>query len=129
MQKIEINCDGCGHDLTYTGNCVDYRLVLGNESKPTYPGARAVTAMGISPPVDRAHHFCGLDCLDHWRDRARHRNKLWQDWHEQWKSEHGHKSADGRVMSWPSPPEERRKELAAEFEAAALAAFPMRRPR
>ena len=31
MQKTEITCDGCGRDLTYTGNCEDYRLALVND--------------------------------------------------------------------------------------------------
>jgi hypothetical protein len=124
----EIKCDGCDADLTYTANCVDYRLVLGNESKPTYPGAGAVTAMGIYPPVERTHHFCGLGCLDHWRDREKHRSKLWREWSDKWQEEKGHKSPDGRVTSWPSPPEELRKANDAAFAAAALEAYPLKRP-
>lgn len=129
MQKIEITCDGCGHDLTYTGNCVDYRLVLGNESKPTYPGAGAVTAMGIYPAVKRTHHFCGLGCLDHWRDRENHEARLWREWHDKWKEEHGTKDETGRVISYRCEPEEVRKANQAVFEAAALEAFPMKRVR
>lgn len=62
-----ITCDGCCRDLTYTGNSVDYRLVLGSEAKPIEPGPGAVTDMMIYPPIDRTHYFCGLHCLDKWR--------------------------------------------------------------
>ena len=70
MKKI--NCDGCGSDLTYTGNSVDYRLVLDCESKtPWFVGEGlefgTVTDMLIYPPVSRPHHFCRMECLDSWR--------------------------------------------------------------
>src|SRR5574338_442812 len=82
MKTVEIKCDACGHDLTYTGNSVDYRLVLASEGKPIRPGIGVVTDMGIYPPVDRTHHFCRLDCLDKWRDEERAkdaRRKRWYD--------------------------------------------------
>lgn len=62
-----VTCDGCGKDLTVTGNCQDYRLVLGNQSIP--PRRGFVTAMHIPPPIDGAKHFCRLKCLDDWRSR------------------------------------------------------------
>lgn len=62
--KTEITCDACGADVQYTGNCVDYRLVLASQHKQ--PRSDVVTAMAIQPPIDRPHHFCGLPCLAHW---------------------------------------------------------------
>lgn len=127
MKTVEIKCDGCGHDLTYTGNCVDYRLILASEAKSTYPDAGAVTCMGISPSISRAHHFCGVDCLDHWRDREHHSNKLSRDWWDEWKEKHGTKNADGHIYSYPCPPSDVIEASAEEFKAAALVVFPMQR--
>ena len=124
----QITCDGCDADLTYTGNCEDYRLVLGNENKPTFPGAGAVTAMGIYPPIDRTHHFCDLRCLDYWRDRERHSNKALREQSDKWKELHGTKDADGRIRSWPSTPQDILDTWRTEAKEAALSAFPMKRP-
>ena len=63
-----IKCDDCGKDLTTTGNCEDYYLVVGPRSKSIDTGGSgAVTAMAIYPPVDREYHFCDLRCIDNWR--------------------------------------------------------------
>ena len=69
----QIICDSqhCQKDLTYTGNCEDYRLVLRSQSKtPWYVregrSGGAVTAMAITPPVARPYYFCGLECLKQW---------------------------------------------------------------
>ena len=69
--ETTITCDQCGHDLTYTGNCEDCRLVLGSESlAPWYlkEGKRGgvLTSMAIAPPVDRKYIFCGIGCLAAW---------------------------------------------------------------
>lgn len=127
MKTEEVTCDGCGADLTTRTNSVDYRLVLASESKPGR-GAGFYTDMMKYPPVKRTHHFCTLSCLDHWRDRERHCNDLWRAWMDKWKEEHGTKREDGRIQSYPGVPEETRKACVAEFEAAALEAFPMSRP-
>lgn len=127
MRTEKVICDGCGADLTTRSNSVDYRLVLASEGKPGY-GPGAYTDMMIYPAIDRAHHFCDLRCLDHWRSREHHESALWREWHDRWKEEHGTKDATGRIRSYPSTPEDVRKTRAAEFEAAALAAFPMSRP-
>lgn len=87
MESHEIKCDQCGKDLTYTGNCEDYFLVLGNQTKAPWfakTGERggALTCMAIRPPVDRTYRFCGLVCLDTWRDVAREKaakQKAWRD--------------------------------------------------
>jgi hypothetical protein len=65
MHNETIICDGCGHDLTYTENSVDYRLVLASQSMASLGGV--VTDMMIYPPVERSYHFCRLQCLDAWR--------------------------------------------------------------
>lgn len=123
MKIVKVTCDGCDKDLTTRSNSVDYRLVLAAESKPGH-GEGFYTAMMIYPPVDREYYFCGLQCLDHWRDREHHNNQLWEVWWRKWKEEHGTKHESG--YSYPSPPEEMRIACEAEFEAAALAAFPMK---
>jgi hypothetical protein len=132
MKKVEITCDGCGRDLTTTSNSVDYRLVLASESKPGY-GSGFYTDMMVYPPVDRAHHFCDLACLDHWRSREYHKSGLWREWNENWKTEHGTKhqrlSGEGFTWSYPVPPDDVVKEREAAFEAKALEAFPMQRPK
>jgi hypothetical protein len=64
---VKVTCDGCGADITTRSNSVDYRLVLKSESKPGY-GSGSYTDMLIDPPVDRDYYFCGLRCLDLWRD-------------------------------------------------------------
>jgi hypothetical protein len=70
MRETKVTCDGCGHDLSVRTNSVDYRLVLQSESKPG-SGDGFYTDMVIYPSVDRAYHFCALECLDRWRDRER----------------------------------------------------------
>lgn len=124
MRVEQVTCDGCGADLTTRSNSVDYRLVLASEGKPGH-GAGFYTDMMIYPPVDRAHHFCDLSCLDHWRDRERHYGKLRGERSEEWKNEHGTKDATGRVRSYPSPSEHILKAWDTECRAAALAAFPV----
>ena len=124
-KTVKITCDGCGYDLTTRSNSVDYRLVLAAESKPSY-GAGAYTDMMIYPPVDRSYYFCGLGCLDHWRSRERYSNALRHERYDEWASEHGTKDNDGRVRSYPSPPQEILGAWESEWEAAALAAFPMK---
>jgi hypothetical protein len=121
---VKVTCDGCGRDLTTRTNCVDYRLVLASEDKPGH-GAGVYTAMMIYPPVERSYYFCGLGCLDRWRDRERHESNLWREWLEGWKKEHGTWEGD-KCHSWTEAPEEVRKACGAEFHAAALAAFPMK---
>ena len=74
-RDIKVTCDQCEHDLTYTGNCEDWRLVLTYEAQtPWYvrEGMRggAVTAMAIAPPVDRTYTFCDLGCLAAWLART-----------------------------------------------------------
>lgn len=124
-QTVKVTCDGCGHDITTRSNSVDYRLVLAAESKPGY-GSGVYTDMMIYPPVDRAYYFCGLQCLDHWRAREHHRQALSKAWWDRWRDEHGTKSADGRITSYPMAGAEVTQPLEAQWEAEALAAFPMK---
>lgn len=129
METHKIACDECEADLTYTSNCEGYYLVLGSASKAHYPGGGVVTMMGAYPPVKRTHHFCGLLCMDQWRDRQRHQDGLWRAWNEKWKEQHGTRDETGRVRSYPCAPDDVRKVNEAEFEAAALVAFPRRENR
>ncbi len=64
MQKSEVICDGCDKDISSTGNCEGYRIVLANERKPSRGGA--VTLMAVQPPLERSYHFCGVNCLGVW---------------------------------------------------------------
>lgn len=128
MRTEQITCDGCGHDLTTRSNSVDYRLVLAAESKPGY-GSGFYTGMMIYPPVDRAHHFCALSCLDHWRSRENCEADLWRGWWDKWKAEKGNVSPDGRCTSYPTPPEDERLAAGETFKSMALAEFPMERPK
>jgi hypothetical protein len=115
----EIKCDACGADLTYTGNCEDYYLVLSNAAmapwyaKEGYRGG-AVTAMAVSPAIKQTQHFCGLHCLDRWRDREKYRAKLWHDWREQYRSGGG----DG----WPQAAERDAAKIKVEEQVSS--AFP-----
>lgn len=61
-----ITCDGCGIDLTYTGNSVDYRLRLTSETKGHPHDGGAVTDMMIYPAIERDQIFCDLRCLRRW---------------------------------------------------------------
>ena len=88
MKISSISCDKCAKDLTYTGNCQDYYLVLTYGSKAAWyekEGLRggAVTAMALSPPVSRTYHFCDLNCLDKWRDVERVKNARRKRWHDE----------------------------------------------
>jgi hypothetical protein len=60
-------------------------------------------------PTYEDNHFCDLACLDQWSGRTKFRAGLWKKWRD-----------DGCLPADST-------ELRAEFEAAALAAFPMRR--
>lgn len=95
----EVTCDQCGADLTATGNCEDWRLVLTYEGKQIRGGM--VTAMAISPPVDRTYHFCGLKCLDAWRDAARDKAAK----QEAWRKANRMQVAEGITTCPPLPDE------------------------
>lgn len=71
--KVESKCDGCGEEVGYTGNSIDYYIVLDNAvCQPWFtkdPDSRggAVTDMMIYPPVrGGAKHFHGLGCMAKW---------------------------------------------------------------
>lgn len=122
MRTVEIKCDACARDLTTRSNSVDYRLILQTEDKPGY-GAGAYTDMMIYPPVDRPYHFCGLGCLDRWRDHERHYDKKMREFLDAWVAEHGNRTE--RVLSYPCPPKEIESAWMAESRDAALIAFPL----
>lgn len=73
--RTSVTCDGCGADLTWTGNSIDWRLALLNETIP-HRGS-ACTDMMIYPAIERDTHFCRLPCLQDWLGRQeiqRHRD-------------------------------------------------------
>jgi hypothetical protein len=65
-KTIKIICDQCKRDITYTGNCEDYKLVLSNESIPHNPECSAVTCMASYPHIDHDVYFCNARCLKDW---------------------------------------------------------------
>lgn len=102
MRTVEIKCDSCDKDLTHTGNCEGYYLVLGSASK-SYRGSGAVTMVAVQPPTDREYHFCGMTCMDTWRDAARSKaakQKAWRDANS--------KDLGGGMRTYPPLPDELR---------------------
>jgi hypothetical protein len=130
----KVTCDGCGLDLTTTGNCEDWRLVLTYEAKtPWYvaEGQRggAVTSMAIEPPIKRTYYFCGLECLDQWRDHEHIINKLWKAFHDGWREKYGSKFDNYGSVVWSSPgvPEWLHDQAKVMFKAEADEQFPLDR--
>lgn len=81
-ESTTITCDGCGEDITYTGNSVDWRLALVNEPIPLR--GSIATDMMIFPRIEHDVHFCGLPCLQEWLWRqAFHRESAWN--YHRWK--------------------------------------------
>ena len=127
-KNLEMICDGCGIDVTYTGNnYVGYRLALKVEARPRNPERRVFTMMGVVPPLERDHYFCNLGCLAHWTDRRRYLDALWRDWRSEWRELQGRRDATGKIRSFPAPDSEITASKKTEFEAAALKAYPMRK--
>jgi len=71
MQETKITCDGCGNDLTYTGNEEEYRLALNLERKTIHPDITYVTSMYFIPPIKKNKHFCGIECIEKWLEQNR----------------------------------------------------------
>ena len=67
-KTVQVTCDGCGNDLTYTANCEDFRLALVNERVPLPPGDGVAYSMGAYPAIKTDAHFCGVECLRSWLD-------------------------------------------------------------
>lgn len=127
MKSRQVICDACGEDLTYTGNCEDYYLVVTSASKqPWYlrDGLRggAVTSMAIRPPVEQERDFCGLACLDLWRARENYARELRRQWFDKWVDEHGERHAVG--YSYPEPSQEVRDTREREIAAQVAERFP-----
>lgn len=123
MKTVEIKCDACGGDLTDAGSMPTFRLSL--QAEAVANSGNFMYAIAVHPELRRTYHFCRLNCLDLWRDRERLRAKLSREWWEKWRNEHGTKDESGRVRSYPTPPDDVFQAAKAEFESAALAAFPM----
>jgi hypothetical protein len=66
MPAQKITCAGCGANLTDSIEYDEFRLLLQSERRPNRGGGGA-KLQAAEPPLARAHHFCGLECLDVWR--------------------------------------------------------------
>lgn len=60
----KIVCDHCNADISATNGYPSYRLSLVAEKLPN--NSNTEVAIHVTPPINKAHHFCGLHCLDHW---------------------------------------------------------------
>lgn len=77
-QKLSpIICDGCGKDITTTGNCQDYRLRLTTFSPMPWYAAEgrdsgALTLMAVYPAIKNDLHFCNsLRCVKSWVEKLK----------------------------------------------------------
>lgn len=66
MHVERVTCDSCSKDITYTGNCEDYRIVLCSESIPRYPDTCTATLMVAYPDFPKPLHFCRWQCFAKW---------------------------------------------------------------
>lgn len=66
--KTAVTCDGCGKDLTYATNCIEYRLHLCDVPIPFK--SAIVTAMHVEPNITAPADFCGFKCLRKWANRG-----------------------------------------------------------
>lgn len=123
MRIEKVTCDGCDSDLTTRTNSEDYRLVLANESKPG-SGSGFYTCMPISPSLRRSHHFCDLNCLDHWRDRELLYGELLSKKAIEWREQKGTREHAG-AFSYPDVPPEIKETWLSECRAAANEKFPL----
>lgn len=64
MKSESVTCDLCGKDITTTGNCSDYRVVLASERIPS--NSNVVTLMHVEPDFPRPLHFCDYRCFVGW---------------------------------------------------------------
>lgn len=65
MARTEtVTCDQCGANLTSTGNCEGWRIVLANQRIPSR--GSVVTAMAKYPHLNQDYYFCGTRCLSEW---------------------------------------------------------------
>lgn len=62
-KKIEITCCECKKDITYTYNCMDYRISLSNENIQPSPRAKGLTTLHIEPRLPDNYYFCSVKCL------------------------------------------------------------------
>lgn len=66
-KTVAIICDACERDITTSGNSIDWRLALINESIPSRGGF--VSDMMIYPAIEKNAYFCGLPCFLDWIKR------------------------------------------------------------
>lgn len=71
MKKVEITCDHCGDDITYTSHEFQQRIVVENQRMPLYPDSSTCTAMRSYSGLEQTRHFCDLGCLFAWAESNR----------------------------------------------------------
>jgi len=65
VKVLKVTCDGCGRDLSSTGNSDDKRIMMCMEFIPN-PGPTS-TALAVADPLPQSPcHFCSLECLKVW---------------------------------------------------------------
>lgn len=42
-----------------------------------------IYSVAVRPDIDRTYHFCGLVCMDKWRDAAREKAEKQRRWREE----------------------------------------------
>jgi len=67
MDLQRIFCDGCETDITYTNWNREARLILTTDDKTSLD----VFPESMPNPIKRDFHFCGINCLDRWRDKEK----------------------------------------------------------
>jgi hypothetical protein len=63
-KTIQIKCDGCDHDLTYSKGGYDHCLVL--EDREYGPNSQVVLGYMTYPEIQNDCYFCGIKCLKKW---------------------------------------------------------------
>jgi len=63
---IQIECDNCGEDLTYSRGAYSHSLVL--KDSEYGPDSDFIYDVFIYPLLEEDKHFCGFGCLKKWME-------------------------------------------------------------
>lgn len=66
MKVIKVTCDTCQRDISTTGNCEEFCILLRDEPMPQADGCVAVTTMAPKRWIGDDRHFCSDKCLREW---------------------------------------------------------------
>lgn len=116
MKETAVTCDACGGQLSDAGAMPTYALVLSSFAVPN--SGNIVFSVAVQPHISRDRHFCDLGCLDDWRDDENLRADVLRNLREAWKIAHGTPDENGRIWSYPCPPNEISEGWEAEANAA-----------